>query len=655
MVNLKRITKAAKIKMYKSGKIGIKRAVKKTFKAGLQIYDLANGKDLYNSDVFGNTISSAKEIIGTTRKAVNDTKKVYRGGKKVAKGTYKATKATTEATVKVSKAAANKSTELARKLAYKHKFKNNKKNEVKKSVIKGFIKVCGAIVSTITNTTFLVVAGIVMALITIVVSLVVMCFSIFTGVQVMPGIEDKEAVIKCMQALDSYTGKQLIREYKTVGDVDEDWKAVLSLTLGKYNNDLSGVDMTVGESVAWTGTYADIINEASATYNIEPALICAVIKAESDWTPTVVSNAGAKGLMQLIDSTFQSMMPGGNPFNPRDNIMAGTKYLRYLTDLFGENLTLVTAGYNAGPGAVIKWGYTVPPYAETQNYVRKTASYYSQYKAGVLEPKEGQISGNIIMGGSNFLSEAYNLVNIVDSNDKLTRNKFEKALDKIKLTDEQKELAEAIYEADLYDEIFGDGYDYKFNIIGSKVVSADANGEANGVPLFLQYKEPWASHPYSTHTIRSSGCGPTTMSMVASWAGKQGKDISKVDKNGDGTVNPIESADFATAQGYACIGNGSYNTVVSDYVNYIGCTATYTLDIDKITEALSSNKLVVINVGGGVLSGGGHFMLAVGIKDGMIMLNDPGRERQCYAITGATYSPSLVSSELKNAWIINLR
>lgn len=77
MVNLKRITKAAKIKMYKSGKIGIKRAVKKTFKAGLQIYDLANGKDLYNSDVFGNTISSAKEIIGTTRKAVNDTK-VYR-------------------------------------------------------------------------------------------------------------------------------------------------------------------------------------------------------------------------------------------------------------------------------------------------------------------------------------------------------------------------------------------------------------------------------------------------------------------------------------------------------------------------------------------------------------------------------------------------
>ena len=95
----------------------------------------------------------------------------------------------------------------------------------------------------------------------------------------MPGIEDKEAVIKCMQALDSYTGKQLVREYKTVGDIDEDWKAVLSLTLGKYNNDLSEVDMSVGESIEWTGSYADVINEASATYNIDSALICAVINA----------------------------------------------------------------------------------------------------------------------------------------------------------------------------------------------------------------------------------------------------------------------------------------------------------------------------------------------------------------------------------------
>ena len=653
MVNLKKVAKDTKIKLYKAGKNRGKIAVKKAFKTGIKMQDLTNDKDFSNADVFGNTISSIKEVVDTTKKTVNDTKTVYRGGKKVVKGTYNTTKATAKASVKVSKATANRSVELARKLAYKYKFRKNKKEAAKKSIIKGFVKMGRAIASSLTNTTFLAVGGIVIALLLVIVLLVVLCFSVFTGVQVMPGIEDKEAVIKCMQALDSYTGKQLVREYKTVGDIDEDWKAVLSLTLGKYNNDLSEVDMSVGESIEWTGSYADVINEASATYNIDSALICAVINAESTWRPNIVSSAGAKGLMQLIDSTFQSMCPGGDPFNPRDNIMAGTKYLRYLTDMLGEDLTLVTAGYNAGPGAVIRWGYSVPPYVETQNYVRKVASYYSQYKSGVLEPNDSDISGSITIEGSNFLSEAYDLVNEVNGNNKLTRNNFEQALSKMSLTEEQKELAEAIYEADLYDEIFGEGYDYKFNIIGSKVISADANGEANGVPLYLQYREPWASHPYSTNTIKTSGCGPTTMSMVASWAGKQGRDISKVDKDRDGTVNPIESADFATAQGYACIGNGSYNTVVSDYVKHIGCTATYTLDINKITEALSSNKLVVINVGGGVLSGGGHFMLGVGIKDGMIMLNDPGRERQCYAITGATYSPSLVDAELKNAWIIN--
>lgn len=656
MTKLKGVAKVVKTKAYKSAKNNGKKAFKGTIKTVVNLHDLSDDRGLYNSDIFENTAYTAKEIIDTSKKAVQNTKTVYRGGKKVAKGAYNATKTTAKATTKVGNATVEKSTELARKLAYKSRLKKNKEKAMKKQIVNKIIKIKTAFVSTITgvNSAFLIGAVVVGGLIICIILLVTMCFSIFSGAKAMPNIEDKETVIRCMQSLDEITGKQLIKDYSVIGEVDEDWKAVLSLTLGKYDNDLSEVNMSVGESVEWTGTYADIINEASRIYNVDSALICSVINAESGWIPNLISNAGAKGLMQLIDSTFQSMMPGGDPFNPRDNIMAGTKYLRSVMDIVGNDIVLIAAGYNAGPGAVVRWGYTVPPYTETQIYVRKVSNYYPQYKAGILKPEEGVVSGEITMNESNFLSEAYNLVNVVSSESKLIRKSFEDALDEMELTEEQKELAQAIYEADLFDEVFGKEYDYKFNIIGNKIVNADANGEVNGVPLFLQYKEPWASHPYSGETIAAAGCGTTTMAMVASWASLKGKDVSAIDVDKDKTVNPIESADFATSQGYACNGSGSYNTVVTDYVRYIGCKATYTLNINNIIEALSSNKLVVINVGGGVLSGGGHFMLGVGIKDGMIMLNDPGRERQCYAISGATYSPSLVAAELKNAWIIEL-
>ncbi len=120
------------------------------------------------------------------------------------------------------------------------------------------------------------------------------------------------------------------------------------------------------------------IDEASTSYNIDRSLISAVIAQESAGNPYAVSRAGAKGLMQLIDSTAQDLGVK-HVFNPRENIMAGTKYLEQLLKEFKGNETLALASYNAGPGAVKKYG-GIPPYRETQNYVARVLIMRDEFK-----------------------------------------------------------------------------------------------------------------------------------------------------------------------------------------------------------------------------------------------------------------------------------
>lgn len=116
-----------------------------------------------------------------------------------------------------------------------------------------------------------------------------------------------------------------------------------------------------------------IFDEAAAKYNISVDLVKAVAKAESGFNPNAVSKAGAIGVMQLMPATARSLGVS-NPYDARQNIMGGAKYLKENLDRFNGNVSLALAAYNAGPNSVQKYG-GIPPYKETQNYVKTVTSY----------------------------------------------------------------------------------------------------------------------------------------------------------------------------------------------------------------------------------------------------------------------------------------
>lgn len=119
-----------------------------------------------------------------------------------------------------------------------------------------------------------------------------------------------------------------------------------------------------------------LILEASAKYGVDPGLVKSMMMAESSGNPNALSSAGAMGLMQLMPATAESLGVT-NPWDPAQNIMGGTRYLRGLMDRFGDP-ELAVAAYNAGPGAVRKFN-GIPPYPETQGYV---ARVMGNWKAG---------------------------------------------------------------------------------------------------------------------------------------------------------------------------------------------------------------------------------------------------------------------------------
>lgn len=121
-----------------------------------------------------------------------------------------------------------------------------------------------------------------------------------------------------------------------------------------------------------------MIREASQKWNVDESLIRAVIKQESAFDPQATSWCGAQGLMQLMPETAAGLGVKDS-YDPQQNIMGGTRYLRSLLDRFDGNISKALAGYNAGPGAVEKHG-GIPPYQETQHYVSNVLEFYRGFK-----------------------------------------------------------------------------------------------------------------------------------------------------------------------------------------------------------------------------------------------------------------------------------
>ena len=127
--------------------------------------------------------------------------------------------------------------------------------------------------------------------------------------------------------------------------------------------------------------FSSKIAEVASQYRVPEALLHAVISVESAYDPNATSQAGAVGLMQLMPATARRYGVT-NRRNPIANLTGGTRYLKDLLDRFDRNLGLALAGYNAGENAVERFGNQIPPYDETQNYVRKVLRLYVQHSIG---------------------------------------------------------------------------------------------------------------------------------------------------------------------------------------------------------------------------------------------------------------------------------
>ncbi|MEA3134790.1 MAG: hypothetical protein QOG17_2636 [Gammaproteobacteria bacterium] len=127
--------------------------------------------------------------------------------------------------------------------------------------------------------------------------------------------------------------------------------------------------------LARAARYDSIIERAAISAAVEANLLRAVIVVESGFNPRAVSKRGAVGLMQLMPATA-SRFGASNLFDPKDNVRAGARYLKYLMDRFGHNIRLALAAYNAGEDAVDRNGGQIPPFAETMAYVPKVLKIY---------------------------------------------------------------------------------------------------------------------------------------------------------------------------------------------------------------------------------------------------------------------------------------
>lgn len=162
--------------------------------------------------------------------------------------------------------------------------------------------------------------------------------------------------------------------------------ALVHLTSQPINPSLGG--LTTGNS-----DVDKFIVESGRRNSVDPLLLYAIMHQESSFKPRAMSHKGARGLMQLMPPTA-SRFGVKNIWDPKQNIEGGARYMRFLLDLFSGDVLLALAGYNAGEGAVMKYGYNVPPYNETREYVRRIGRRY-----GLIRDPQAAINANKLTSG----------------------------------------------------------------------------------------------------------------------------------------------------------------------------------------------------------------------------------------------------------------
>lgn len=247
--------------------------------------------------------------------------------------------------------------------------------------------------------------------------------------------------------------KRNISHYLAVMLAENCDRGTLDSFLG-YENSL-GLDMSTNLS----SPYDAYFHEAARTYNVPAALLIAMAKVESEFIPNVVSGAGAIGIMQLMPSTAAGLGVS-DPYDPYQNIMGGAKYIAQNIEQFrnySNGLELAIAAYNAGPNAVVEYGYQIPPYKETQDYVKKVLGYVSIQEQRTVPADTGESSET-----DGEVQRAYEIL----------KEEVEQNLDRLfswSVTDEKEtESVQTIYytqtengrmeiEKAIYDQLLGEG------------------------------------------------------------------------------------------------------------------------------------------------------------------------------------------------------
>jgi len=165
-----------------------------------------------------------------------------------------------------------------------------------------------------------------------------------------------------------------------IADIRQRFPAPASPTTRNFRSYLQNPpEETTKLDASWEAT----IKTCAEQYNLEPALIKAIMRAESAFNPLAVSRAGAQGLMQLMPGTARALGVE-DAFDPKQNIVGGCRYLRQMLDACQGDVSSALASYNAGPGAVKRYG-GIPPFPETQNYVRQVLHWLEQYRSSPAE------------------------------------------------------------------------------------------------------------------------------------------------------------------------------------------------------------------------------------------------------------------------------